>query len=59
MYFDVLKDLDLSFKVTIMYYLEEVTEHFDPKLIGRVRFKDNSCNIVSQRIENVDEMPGC
>ena len=59
MNFDILKYLKLSLKVTVMSYFQKITEHFHPKLVCGVWLKDNSSNIVSQGIDNADEMSGC
>lgn len=46
MHLYVLQNLELGLEMTIMGDLQEITKHIDPKLIGGVGLKDDSCNIV-------------
>jgi len=54
MNFDVLEYLNLRLEVSIMGYFEEIAKHFHPKLVGRIRFKYNGGDIMSQRVDDIN-----
>ena len=59
MNFYILKDLNLCFKMSIMRYFQEIAQHLNPKLVGRIGFKHNGCDVIPQRVDNINEMPSC
>ena len=44
--------------MSIMCYFNKIDKHFNPKLIGRIGVKDDSCNIVSQFLYDLNQMFG-
>jgi len=46
MHFYVLEDFELSLEVSFSGQLQIIDQHFDPKLVGRVRLEYNGSDIV-------------
>ena len=56
---NIFQNLELSFKMAIMSYLEEITKQINPEFICWIRFEDYRCYIVFQRFNDLDQMPWC